>query len=128
MNNSETFSRAIFLHSSPITSSKNNSKLTKVGETFGELLLEKTKLPKNVPSKVFIHTIIFSIIQFFCLQGFLVVALDPLEKIPDLDRLDNYFIQFVNFDDDQQEQQSCDVMALGNSFGNEYLIIAMLIF
>ena len=47
----------------------------------------------------------------------MVVALDPLEKIPDLDRLDNYFIQFVNFDDIQEEQQRCDVLPFGNSLG-----------
>ena len=52
MNSEETFSRAIFLHSSSITNSKNNSNPTEVGGTYTELLLEKTKLPRNVPSKV----------------------------------------------------------------------------
>ena len=52
MNSEETFSRAIFLHSSSITNSKNNSNPTEVGGTYTELLLEKTKLPSNVPSKV----------------------------------------------------------------------------
>ena len=52
----------------------------------------------------------------------MVVALDPLEKIPDLDRLDNYFIQFVSFNDNQEEEQSCDVMAFGNAVGDKHMI------
>jgi len=34
-------------------------------------------------------------------QGFLIIALDPLETMNDIDRLDNFFIQSVKFTDEE---------------------------
>ena len=42
-------------------------------------------------------------------QGFLVVALDPLGKVSDIDRYDNYFIQYVRFENDGKNPPYCDV-------------------
>ena len=55
----------------------------------------------------------------FKLKGFLVVALDPLEKLPDLDRLDNFFIQYVSISEDVEEGvgSMCDVFSAGNRHG-----------
>ena len=52
MESNETFSRAIFLHSKPIALLADASKRTEVGGTFGNIHLERTKLPKNVPAQV----------------------------------------------------------------------------
>ena len=45
------------------------------------------------------------------------MVLDPLEKIPDADRLDNVFVQYAEFSDSVEVSPSCDVMALGPSQG-----------
>ena len=45
------------------------------------------------------------------------MVLDPLEKIPDSDRLDNVFIQYAEFSDSVDLSPSCDVVALGLSHG-----------
>ena len=52
MASNETFSRAVFLHSAPIVKANNAMKRTQVNEVFGEIKLEETKLPRNVPRQV----------------------------------------------------------------------------
>ena len=37
------------------------------------------------------------------LQGFIIIALDPLENIPDIDRFDNFFVQFIKFTDEEKK-------------------------
>lgn len=61
------------------------------------------------------------------LQGFFVVVLDPLEKIPDMDRLDNVFIQYAQFSDSVEFSPVCDVVALGPSSGKQTAALHTLI-
>ena len=45
-------------------------------------------------------------------QGFLIIALDPLQKINDVNRLDNIFIQYIQLQPDTSspsEYATCDV-------------------
>ena len=51
----------------------------------------------------------------FVSQGFIGIALDPLEKVPDIDRLDNWFMQYVNFTDEQEVKPHCEVIPVGRS-------------
>ena len=55
MANNETFSRAVFLHSAPIVKANNAMKRTQENEVFGEIQLEATKLPRNVPRQVLVN-------------------------------------------------------------------------
>ena len=52
-------------------------------------------------------------------QGFFVVVLDPLEEIPDVDRLDNVFVQYVEFEDSVEFTPTCNVISLGSGHGNQ---------
>ena len=45
-------------------------------------------------------------------QGFLIIALDPLQKINDVNRFDNIFIQYIQMEPDTSspsEYATCDV-------------------
>ena len=55
------------------------------------------------------------------LQGFLIIALDPLETIPDFDRFDNFFIQFIKFTGGGRilEGPYVDLIPIGNFMGVE---------
>ena len=55
------------------------------------------------------------------MQGFFVVVLDPLEEIPDVDRLDNVFVQYVEFQDSVEFSPTCNVIGLGAGHGNQLL-------
>ena len=46
-----------------------------------------------------------------------MVVLDPLEEIPDLDRLDNVFVQYVEFEDSVEFTPTCNVIGLGSGQG-----------
>ena len=48
----ETYSRAVFLHSSPLLSPNKNGTRTFVNQSFGMINLDMTKLPRNIPSQV----------------------------------------------------------------------------
>ena len=106
----ETFSSAIFLHKSPLIKRIKDqaNKRTKVGEEFGEVDLSKTMLPRHIPKQV-TKSYFLTIFLNEIFKGFLAVALDPLENISDIDRSDNYFIQFVRFQDDAENKPFCDV-------------------
>ena len=95
--NFNMFEKAMFLHNKPIVEVVNTKDVIKFGEAYGRLAMENTSLPAGAPN-----------------QGFLVVALDPLEKIPDGDRLDNVFVQFVNLKIDETtqpiRQKNCEVI------------------
>ena len=47
-----------------------------------------------------------------------MVVLDPLEEIPDVDRLDNVFVQYVEFEDSVEFTPTCNVVSLGSGHGN----------
>ena len=70
------FDQAIFLHNSSLL--PDSAEEVQVGSVVGQVLLDRTALPPGIPW-----------------QGLLVIALDPLEKIPDIDRTDNIFVQYV---------------------------------
>ena len=55
--------------------------------------------------------------DLYLLQGLFVVVLDPLEEIPDLDRLDNVFVQYVEFEDSVEFTPTCNVIGLGSGQG-----------
>ena len=59
-------------------------------------------------------------------QGFIGIALDPLEKVPDIDRLDNWFMQFVNFTDVQEVKPHCEVIPVGRSSAGIHAIYFVL--
>ena len=42
------------------------------------------------------------------------MVLDPLEEIPDVDRLDNVFVQYVEFQDSVEFTPTCNVIGLGS--------------
>ena len=48
-----------------------------------------------------------------------MVVLDPLEEIPDVDRLDNVFVQYVEFQDSVEFTPTCNVISLGSGHGNQ---------
>ena len=48
-----------------------------------------------------------------------MVVLDPLEEIPDVDRLDNVFVQYVEFEDSVEFTPTCNVISLGPGQGNQ---------
>ena len=52
-----------------------------------------------------------------------MVVLDPLEEIPDLDRLDNVFVQYVEFEDSVEFNPTCNVIGLGSGQGKPTRII-----
>ena len=47
------------------------------------------------------------------------MVLDPLEEIPDVDRLDNVFVQYVEFQDSVEFSPTCNVIGLGSGHGNK---------
>ena len=103
------FGKPKFLHSSPIFSLASSEFIpnVKIGETLGEIELDKTSLPMSSLG-----------------QGLLVVALDPLQKLSDVDRIDNVFMQLITLDAEEisySEDQTCDVVGLGSSQGILFL-------
>ena len=62
---------------------------------------------------------IINLTEPYRVQGFFVVVLDPLEEIPDVDRLDNVFVQYVEFEDSVEFTPTCNVIGLGSAHGNQ---------
>ena len=99
------FGKPLFLHSGPLIKLSTPDKVpkVKVGGTLQKLDLEETKMPATSMS-----------------QGLIVVALDPLWKIPDADRIDNVFVQYINLGNGEtleSEDKMCNVIGLGSSTG-----------
>ena len=99
------FGKPLFLHSSPLIKSSSSEFIptVKIGATIAKLDLDTTAMPANAPE-----------------QGLVVVALDPLQKLPDADRLDNVFVQYVTLQQDvtaQLNEPLCGVIWIGKSQG-----------
>lgn len=100
------FGKPLFLHSIPLIKLSTPDKVPKLnaGGTLQKLDLEKTKMPATSMN-----------------QGLIVVALDPLWKIPDTNRIDNVFVQYITLDNGEileSEKQVCNVIGLGSSTGS----------
>ena len=98
------FGKPLFLHNTPLLQFPDRVPGAKVGETLQKLNLEKTKMRATSMS-----------------QGLIVVALDPLWKIPDADRIDNVFVQYITMSDgdkSESEDTECNVIGLGSSTGS----------
>ena len=97
----EVYSKAIFLgQSSPFKSIRDIETIGK-DEVYAEIDLKSIVFPTTMPSQV--KTNYFACFFFiFLLQGFIIIALDPLENIPDIDRFDNFFVQFIKFTDEEK--------------------------
>ena len=109
------FGKPMFLHDRPLIKLPSSESVpnVKIGDSLGNINLEKTTLPENAPN-----------------QGLLVVALDPLQKINDADRLDNVFVQYITLDGDvtsQLNDPTCDVFGIGKSQGSILIFLQDLV-
>ena len=96
---SEVYSNAIFLGQSSLLKSVREIETIGTDQVYAEIDLERIVFPKTVPSQVnfYYKEMCFRLL----IQGFLIIALDPLETINDIDRLDNFFIQLIKFTDEE---------------------------
>ena len=107
--NMSTFSRPLFLHNASLLALASNDsarigrvvKAVPLGGRLGRLSLEMTRLPPQAAG-----------------YGFLVLALDPLARLPDPNRTDNLFVQFVNVNNnhswDDRAPFTCSVSAINS--------------
>ena len=99
------FEKPLFLHNTSIFRMAAE-KGAKRGSSLGKIDLESTAIPLGAPW-----------------QGLLVVALDPLNKIPDMDRTDNVFVQYVTVNGTDEsgnwlmDQPICDVQPVAMESG-----------
>ena len=101
------FGKPLFLHSSPILKMSSDDMVpsVKVGGTLQKLNLDTTVMPETLLK-----------------QGLIVVAMDPLWKTSDVDRIDNVFVQYVTLKgqhESKPDDQVCTVVGIGDSAGSK---------